>query len=113
MDKVPDLNCCPLYQQLQVINCCVSRKKRRAATSELVDCPLVENNANESTGVERKPQSRPLLYARISSGEVVQRLGADHPSERLLMLETGEPIYVPVTQVCLVSYVNKWSVYLT
>ncbi|KAL4566791.1 hypothetical protein LXL04_030916 [Taraxacum kok-saghyz] len=27
IDKTPDLNCCLLYQQLQVINCCISRKK--------------------------------------------------------------------------------------
>ncbi|PKI37185.1 hypothetical protein CRG98_042416 [Punica granatum] len=40
------------------------------------------------------------LYARISSGELVLRLGADHRSDNLYMLETGEPIYSPVMQEC-------------
>ncbi|KAL7601261.1 hypothetical protein Lser_V15G20964 [Lactuca serriola] len=33
VNKIPDLNCCLLYQQLQVINCCISRKKRRTSSS--------------------------------------------------------------------------------
>ncbi|OMP04374.1 Rab3 GTPase-activating protein catalytic subunit [Corchorus olitorius] len=38
------------------------------------------------------------LYARISSGELVLRLGANQPADNLTMLETGEPIYSPITQ---------------
>lgn len=40
-----------------------------------------------------------MVYARTSSGHHVLRLGADHPSENLTMLETGEAVYSPVTQV--------------
>lgn len=78
-DKIPDLNCCLLYQQLQVINCCISRKKRRAVATSSLDL--------ES-----------LMYAKVGSGESVLRLGAAKQCENLTLLETGEPVYAPVMQ---------------
>ncbi|CAH1429669.1 unnamed protein product [Lactuca virosa] len=79
VDKIPDLNCCLLYQQLQVINCCISRKKRRAiATSSSVESVM--------------------MYAKVGSGESVVRLGAEKECENLTLLETGEPVYAPVMQ---------------
>lgn len=44
--------------------------------------------------------SSPVQYARLRSGQLVVRLGADYPSGNLALLETGEPMYSPVTQVC-------------
>jgi len=41
----------------------------------------------------------PLLYARLRTGDLVLRLGADCPSGDLMLLETGEPAFSPVTQV--------------
>lgn len=41
----------------------------------------------------------PLLYARLSTGELALRLGTDTPTSNLMMLETGEPVYTPVNQV--------------
>ncbi|KAG8080410.1 hypothetical protein GUJ93_ZPchr0007g5176 [Zizania palustris] len=38
------------------------------------------------------------IYAKSSAGDNVLRLGADHPSENLTLLETGEPIYAPTLQ---------------
>ncbi|KAL5972580.1 hypothetical protein ACLOJK_039385 [Asimina triloba] len=78
LDEVPDLNYCLLHQQLQAINCCIARKKRRAVASESLDCVMKETHT--------------------STGDLVLRLGADHPSGSLSMLETGEPVYSPVTQ---------------
>lgn len=101
LDEVPDLNSCLLYQQLQVINCCVSRKMRRAIATQSLDFVISEGSSNseESTASKDVVPATPLLYARTSSGELVLRLGANHPSGDLTMLETGEPVYSPVTQV--------------
>ncbi|XP_038691822.1 uncharacterized protein LOC119990075 isoform X2 [Tripterygium wilfordii] len=93
LDGIPDLNSCLLYQQLQVFNCCVSRDRRRALATETLDC--VVNEANSSS---EESAAIPLLYARISTGELVLRLGADRPADDLAMLETGEPVYCPITQ---------------
>ncbi|XP_038685263.1 uncharacterized protein LOC119985143 isoform X1 [Tripterygium wilfordii] len=93
LDGIPDLNSCLLYQQVQVFNCCVSRDRRRALATESLDC--VVNVASSSS---EESAASPLLYARISAGELVLRLGADRPAGNLAMLETGEPIYCPITQ---------------
>lgn len=78
VDKIPDLNCCLLYQQLQVINCCISRKKRRATATSAQDSVM--------------------MYAKDESGELVLRLGAAKQCENLTLLETGEPVYAPLMQ---------------
>ncbi|KAL5730012.1 hypothetical protein ACHQM5_002891 [Ranunculus cassubicifolius] len=100
LDESPDLNFCLLHQQLQVINCCISRKKRRALASEILHSIIGESTSN-SEEVIVSPEhlsSNPSLYAKVSTGDYVLRLGADRPADKLTMLETGEPIYAPVTQ---------------
>ncbi|XP_055824066.1 uncharacterized protein LOC129892512 [Solanum dulcamara] len=97
-DQIPDLNSCLLYQQLQVINRCISRKKRRIAATESLD--LVVRLASSNTDVlvdESTLPATPILYAKVSTGELILRLGVDSRSD-LTMLETGEPIYTPVMQ---------------
>ncbi|KAF3955781.1 hypothetical protein CMV_019037 [Castanea mollissima] len=100
MDEIPDLNSCLLYQQLQVINCCVSRKRRQAIATESLDSVMreVTTDVAESASSQDMLPSSPILYARISTGELVLRLGADCPCSNLTMLETGEPVYSLVTQ---------------
>ncbi|KAL6205479.1 hypothetical protein ACLB2K_022738 [Fragaria x ananassa] len=99
VDEIPDLNSCLLYQQLQVINCCVSRKRRREIATETLDFVIREASPNaEESSVPTDNAAGPILYARISTGELVLRLGADRPYSNLKMLETGEPMYTPVTQ---------------
>lgn len=99
-DEIPDLNSCLLYQQLQVINCCVSRKRRLAVATESLDSVMREasTDAVESAYSKDMLPASPILYARISTGELVLRLGADSPFSNVTMLETGEPVYSPVTQ---------------
>lgn len=101
LNEVPDLNSCLLYQQMQVINCCVSRKRRRTIATESLDSVIREASSEvekSATSSGMLPANH-ILYAKISTGELVLRLGADHPSDSLTMLETGEPVYSPVTQV--------------
>lgn len=79
-DEIPNLHSCLLNQQLQVINCCISRKQRRARISPYGDI-------------------HPESHARICSGELVLRLGVDKRLENTRLLDTGEPVYAPVLQV--------------
>lgn len=103
-DQIPDIHFCLLYQQLQVINCCISRKRRHSIASESLDTTIREASPslNKSSDTTNETTVFSPLYARMSTGEMVLRLGTDHQSD-LCMLETGEPIYSPVTQVCLFS----------
>ncbi|KAK7305142.1 hypothetical protein VNO77_43042 [Canavalia gladiata] len=99
-DDIPDLKSCLLYQQFQVINCCISRKSRHILATESLDSMLMEANSNtsESANYTDKTPACPLLYARLNTGELVLRLGADCPSGDQMLLETGEPAYSPFMQ---------------
>ncbi|KAL5583624.1 hypothetical protein UlMin_016066 [Ulmus minor] len=97
LDEIPDLNSCLLYQKLQVINCCISRKRRRDIATQSLEFVMREGSSNAEELAAFNVAS-PILYARINTGELVLRLGADCPSGDLTMLETGEPVYSPVTQ---------------
>lgn len=99
-DQIPDLNSCLLYQHLQVINRCISRKKRRIAATESLDSVVRLASSNTDVLVDGGTlPATPVLYAKVSTGELILRLGVDSRSD-LTMLETGEPIYTPVMQVC-------------
>ncbi|KAL6544489.1 hypothetical protein OROMI_023351 [Orobanche minor] len=99
-DAIPDLNSCLLYQQLQVINCCISRKRRHSAAVESLDYVTVQasSNVGGSSSSDNTLLLDPCFYARTKCGELVLRLGADRECDRLTMLETGEPVYSPVLQ---------------
>ncbi|KAK4804884.1 hypothetical protein SAY86_004701 [Trapa natans] len=102
LDQIPDLKCCLLYQHLQVINCCISRKRRHNIAKESLDTAMRKHSPTTEAEIADKEMGSAgsSLYARISTNELVLRLGADHPSNNLYMLDTGEPIYSPVTQEC-------------
>ncbi|KAG4952948.1 hypothetical protein AAZX31_14G021400 [Glycine max] len=99
-DEIPDLKSCLLYQQFQVINCCISRKRFRIIATESLDSMMMQANSDikESTDCSAEASASPVLYARLNSGELVLRLGADHPAGDMTLLETGEPVYSPITQ---------------
>lgn len=113
VDASPDLHYCSLHQQLQLINCCIARRKRRA--SILASLPETQLRGLEQTDDSKmylEPSGSPPaagelsitisqspeLYAKLRDGRLVLRLGADHPADELRMLETGEPVYSPLTQ---------------
>lgn len=100
LDEIPDLNSCRLYQQLQVVNSCVSRKKWRTLATQSIESVMrhAGSCSEESADLQGTVTSHHILYARISTGELVLRLGADRPADNLTMLETGEPVYSPITQ---------------
>ncbi|KAL8136449.1 hypothetical protein V2J09_002450 [Rumex salicifolius] len=90
-DEIPDLDCCLIYQKLQLINCALSRKKLNENTIELLES-LERQDSNGSNS------SDPSCYAKLKSGELVLRLGATHTVGNMKMLETEEPIYAPQSQ---------------
>ncbi|CAM6097290.1 unnamed protein product [Calypogeia fissa] len=114
VDASPDLHYCSLHQQLQLINCCIARRKRRA--SILASLPEAQLRGFEqwddsqmsletsgsppaAAGDMSPTQSQSTeLCAKLKDGRLVLRLGADYPADGLRMLETGEPIYSPLTQ---------------
>ncbi|XP_017409356.1 uncharacterized protein LOC108321946 isoform X2 [Vigna angularis] len=99
-DDIPDLKYCLLYQKFQVINCCISRKRRNIIATESLNSMMAEANLNtlEPAKYTDNIPAIPLLHARLRTGELVLRLGADCPSGDLMLLETGEPAFSPVTQ---------------
>ncbi len=112
VDANPDLRYCLLHQQLQLINCCIARHKRRVADLAALEA-LSEYGSNgghevgsQACGDDGLPSlalligGHPnLLFAKTKSGELKLRLGADLPAADLRMLETGEAVYSPITQV--------------
>lgn len=100
LDDIPDLNSCLLYQQYQVINCCISRKRRHKAAVESLEFVTSQASSNaEGSSANETTTPNPSFYARTMSGEVVLRLGADKICDNMTMLETGEPVYSPIMQV--------------
>ncbi|MBA0625422.1 hypothetical protein Godav_010621, partial [Gossypium davidsonii] len=100
VNEIPDLNSCLLYQQLQVINCCLSRKRQHYIATESFDSEMMEagSNVKESDVSKGTVSAGSALYARLKTGELVLRQGANQLIENLAMLETGEPMYSPITQ---------------
>ncbi|KAE9596364.1 putative Rab3 GTPase-activating protein catalytic subunit [Lupinus albus] len=99
-NEIPDLKSCLLYQQFQVVNCCISRKRLHIIATESLESMMKEADSNikhPDSYIDGSPAS-PVLYARLSTGELVLRIGADCLAGDLMLLETGEPVYSPFTQ---------------
>ncbi|KAL2944726.1 Rab3 GTPase-activating protein catalytic subunit [Bienertia sinuspersici] len=100
LHEVPDLSFCLLYQQMQLINCCLSRKKRRDAAADSLESILREAGC-DADGVPLSVESinsESFPYAKTNTGDLVLRLGVSHQAENLTLLETGEHVYAPLTQ---------------
>lgn len=100
-DDLPDLGYCLLHQQLQVINCCIARKKRRHIAIEELDSIMDIAESDGSISSDKASSINSNLYAKISTGDLLVRCGAIREAEGLTMLETGEPVFSPRTQVCI------------
>ncbi|XP_031482064.1 uncharacterized protein LOC116252117 isoform X3 [Nymphaea colorata] len=101
LDETPDLNFCLLHQHLQAVNCCIARKRRRFEAITSLQCTMENLNADSDNLVVSSSticSNSSALFARLSNGNLILRLGAAHPSQDLTLLETGEPMYSPVTQ---------------
>lgn len=100
LEEVPDLSLCLLYQQMQLMNCCLSRKKRRAIATDSLET-LISEAGCDADGVPSSVEkiiSGSFPYAKTNTGDLVVRLGVSHQADTLTLLETGEPVYAPLTQ---------------
>ncbi|XP_019887701.2 rab3 GTPase-activating protein catalytic subunit isoform X2 [Ooceraea biroi] len=100
---------CLLHQKLQMMNCCIARKKareenaHRSQSMEVDDVEETESEeeeffecSSEELANEEAPSTRMQLKAKhLLWNKPAGRL-AKHPSLRLI--QTGDPLYLPITQ---------------
>ena len=89
-EQAPDLSYCPLMQKLQLINCCISRRRRLREHRERFAAAAPADSA-------RCPP------ARTPRGGLEERVAALAPVEGpdgqpKLLLQTREPMFEPLTQ---------------
>ncbi|KAF3788368.1 hypothetical protein EJ110_NYTH20974 [Nymphaea thermarum] len=115
LDETPDLNFCLLHQHLQVVNCCIARKRRRFEAITSLQCTMENLNADSDNLVVSSStvcSNSSTLFARLSNGNLILRLGSAHPSQDLTLLESGEPMYSPVMQAanpgCILEDFVRW-----
>lgn len=120
VESTPDLRTCLLNQNLELLNCCMSRQKRRelALSASLGLLSVVEGSEprvlkgkgefsdTKDQNLEGIPLSEedtaspePFLFAKSTDGLTVRRLGAHKPVSNFRLLETGEVMYAPICQV--------------
>ncbi|XP_019516887.1 PREDICTED: rab3 GTPase-activating protein catalytic subunit, partial [Hipposideros armiger] len=124
----PDLRCCLLHQKLQMLNCCIERKKardegRKTSTSDNVTntCPGDAGKAGEQPDVGKSwdswSDSEEEFFECLSDTEELKANGQEsgrkgglkemanlkpegrlHQHGKLTLLQNGEPLYIPITQ---------------
>ncbi|XP_063789852.1 rab3 GTPase-activating protein catalytic subunit isoform X2 [Pseudophryne corroboree] len=133
----PDLKCCLLHQKLQMLNCCIERKKARddSKKGNIPNCSsdsALNSTANEPAESEKSKYDVGKSWDSWSDSEeeffechsdteelkdngqeATRKLSAKedaketsalkpdgrlHQSGNLTLLNTGEPLYIPVTQ---------------
>ncbi|XP_040922948.1 rab3 GTPase-activating protein catalytic subunit isoform X3 [Toxotes jaculatrix] len=129
----PDLRCCLLHQKLQMLNCCIERKKARDDARKALDgsrereqrvsgggqnsCPAPESTTSTREVSPGKSwdswsDSEDEFFECLSDqGEVEaphtegekdggksKAEGRLHPNNNMTLLNSAEPLYVPVTQ---------------
>ncbi|BES88959.1 RAB3 GTPase activating protein subunit 1 (Catalytic) [Nesidiocoris tenuis] len=99
----PDPKTCLLHQKLQMINCCIERRKKREeeikakesdeSEDEFFDCEDEETN---SMG-DQPNLGAPSISRKSSIADPVpQGRLEEHPT--LKLLKTGQPLWIPITQ---------------
>ncbi|XP_076245852.1 RAB3 GTPase activating protein subunit 1 isoform X2 [Calliopsis andreniformis] len=99
---------CILHQKLQMMNCCIEKKKAREESAhrsqstdaedfeteseeeEFFECTSEEPSNEDDTATRTQLKAKYLLWNKPAG-----RL-AKHPS--LKLIQTGEPLYLPITQ---------------
>lgn len=124
----PDLRCCLLHQKLQMLNCCIERKKardegRKTSTSDNVTntYPGDAGKAGEQPDVGKSwdswSDSEEEFFECLSDTEELKTNGQEsgrkgglkemanlkpegrlYQHGKLTLLQNGEPLYIPVTQ---------------
>ncbi|KAM9850623.1 rab3 GTPase-activating protein catalytic subunit [Aulostomus maculatus] len=109
----PDLRCCLLHQKLQMLNCCIERKRARDEVRKSLDGNK-ERERKLSSGQNHRPStadswsdSEEEFFECLSDqgemdtdndGSKSKAEGRMHPHNNLTLLNSTELLYVPVTQ---------------
>ncbi|XP_067300747.1 rab3 GTPase-activating protein catalytic subunit isoform X1 [Pseudorasbora parva] len=124
----PDLRCCLLHQKLQMLNCCIERKRARddgrknaASDGSREKSRLGPENLGPSTGPEGNTgkswdswsDSEEEFFECLSDTEEIKEAETENekktankskaegrlqPHGKLTLLNSQEPLYIPVTQ---------------
>ncbi|KAK3568274.1 hypothetical protein QTP86_002770 [Hemibagrus guttatus] len=111
----PDLRCCLLHQKLQMLNCCIEHKKARdSARKEAAgENGLTVPQASPGKARDSWSDSEDEFFECLSDAEDMKDVPADgvkgaggkikpegrlQPHGKLTLLNSNEPLYIPVTQ---------------
>ncbi|XP_027008221.1 rab3 GTPase-activating protein catalytic subunit isoform X2 [Tachysurus fulvidraco] len=111
----PDLRCCLLHQKLQMLNCCIEHKKARdgARKDTAGENGLALPQASPGKSRDSWSDSEDEFFECLSDTEDVKDTPADgvkgtgakikpegrlQPHGKLTLLNSKEPLYIPVTQ---------------
>lgn len=111
----PDLRCCLLHQKLQMLNCCIEHKKARDAARKDAanENGLSAPQASPGKTKESWSDSEDEFFECLSDAEDMTDTPADgvkgagaklkpegrlQPHGKLTLLNSDEPLYIPVTQ---------------
>ncbi|XP_041830042.1 rab3 GTPase-activating protein catalytic subunit isoform X2 [Melanotaenia boesemani] len=115
----PDLRCCLLHQKFQMLNCCIERKRARDEAHKEKDNKPPESNTSSSTKevspgksweswsdsdeeffecLSDQGETEPPHPEGGKEGSRVKAEGRLHPYNSMTLLNSAEPLYVPVTQ---------------
>lgn len=108
----PDSKTCLLNQKLQMLNCCVERKIAREVASvststedicsdesddddEFFDCNMDEERESSTERDDKEPE---IMHKKPQHSLWNKPVGRLHRHGNMRLLQTGEYLYVPVTQ---------------
>uniref|UniRef100_A0A3P9L0P4 Rab3 GTPase-activating protein catalytic subunit n=1 Tax=Oryzias latipes TaxID=8090 RepID=A0A3P9L0P4_ORYLA len=115
----PDLRCCLLHQKLQMLNCCIERRRARDEARKAQEATKQSKEAESELSAKETSQGKSWESWSDSEEEFYECLseqgedgpqteagqngasraeGRLHPYNNLTLLHSSEPLYVPVTQ---------------
>uniref|UniRef100_A0A673ALI7 Rab3 GTPase-activating protein catalytic subunit n=1 Tax=Sphaeramia orbicularis TaxID=375764 RepID=A0A673ALI7_9TELE len=118
----PDLRCCLLFQKLQMLNCCIERKRARDEAQKMKDGGKESTRASTASTSTREvspgkswdswSDSDDEFFECLSdqgemdgshtegekNGSKTKPDGRLHPSNNMTLLNSTEPLYIPITQ---------------
>ncbi|KAM6897052.1 rab3 GTPase-activating protein catalytic subunit [Xenentodon cancila] len=122
-DGPPDLRCCLLHQKLQMLNCCIERKRARDEARKVLEGSKTKENKPSESATTTSNSTKEATQGKSwdswsdSEDEFFECLsdqgeadfpqtdsgrtkaeGRLQPYNNLMLLNSGEPLYVPVTQ---------------
>lgn len=87
----PDLRTCLLHQKLQLLNCCIERKRTREESPRDIDFDSAEGSSSEDEYFDCADKP-------VEEIKRIQPVGRLSKFQGLKLIETGDFLYIPITQ---------------